>query len=163
MNTDNQLISGPLEITILSKGASKVIMLKNDQKVANNKAQEMTMFCPTTRYGVTIMRLRGTAPFLQDTSVSKIDHQNLRCESTLCQIHLNPLRMKSLPTMRMVCQPRQDRSGTWCRDPKIGRGHEVQISEPCGLSVGVIARRPLPPLPQAKMWLSGKKIKQQIV
>lgn len=74
-----------------------------------------------------------------------------------------PTHNKPLPTMRMVCQPRQDRSGTWCRDPKIGRGHEVQISEPCGLSVGVIARRPLPPLPQAKMWLSRKKIKQQIV
>lgn len=33
----------------------------------------------------------------------------------------------------------------------------MQISEPCALSVGVIARRPFPPLPQAKIWLSGER------
>lgn len=46
-------------------------MLKNGQKVANNKAQETTVFCPTTRYAATVVRLKGTASFLQDTSVSK--------------------------------------------------------------------------------------------
>lgn len=38
----------------------------------------------------------------------------------------------------------------------MGRGHDVQISELCALSVGVIAKRPFPPLPHANIWLSGK-------
>ncbi len=63
------------------------------------------------------------------------------------------------PMMRMVCQPRQDRSGTWCREPKMGRGRAGQTSEPKPLSAG-IPRRPFPAFPHAKIWSSAENTSQ---
>lgn len=54
----------------------------------------------------------------------------------------------------MVCQPRQERSGTWWREPKMGLGMAGHTSEPNPLSAG-IPRRPFPAFPHAKIWLSA--------
>lgn len=54
----------------------------------------------------------------------------------------------------MVCQPRQERSGTWWREPKMGLGIAGHTSEPNPLSAG-IPRRPFPAFPHAKIWLSA--------
>lgn len=55
----------------------------------------------------------------------------------------------------MVCQPRQERSGTWWREPNIGLGMAGQTSEPNPLSAG-IPSLPFPAFPQAKIWLSAR-------
>ena len=52
--------------------------------------------------------------------------------------------------MRMVCHARHERSGTWCREPKMGLGRAGQTSEPKPLSAG-IPRRPFPAFPHAKI------------
>lgn len=153
MNTDNKLISrGPETINFWQESRVHSFFFKWSR---SGKWQ-------SSENDIVLFLLLGMASlkiYRSDTYVSKNTASITLGVSVGHSLSkpLQPKDMKPLPTMRMVCQPRQDRSGTWCRDPKIGRGHEVQISEPWGLSVGVIARRPLPPLPQANMWLSRKK------
>ena len=60
------------------------------------------------------------------------------------------IRAEYRPLMRMVCHARQERSGTWCREPKMGLGRAGHTSDPKPLSAGM-PRRPFPAFPHAKI------------